>query len=444
MSQKEAPRPGLVKAALAGKITSLEGAVALGLSARQFRRLKAKFRTAGVSGLLHGLRGQPSPRRLDAEHREGLRELACGKYADFNDTHATEKIREVEGLLVGRETVRKLRREHGLAPKRRHRPPQHRQRRARFPRRGSLVQIDGSDHRWFGDGRPRCCLMGGIDDATSEVLVLLFRPTEDLHGYLELLERMACTHGLPAQLYGDRAGTLVRNDSHWTLEEELRGEQDPTMFGQAIAELGVGFIAAQSAQGKGRIERLWNTLQDRLIAELALAGITDVAEANGFLPEFIADHNRRFAIAPDQSMSSFRKPPKRLDLILSCRYSRRVAKDNTVSLPGRWIQLPPGPGGRSWAGQRVDARELLDGRLIVLHDGRTIASQDGTITPFTLAPRACKARRKALGNDGPRPPAPSHQPPTSRVTERHFAPNRPAQNHPWKRRAVLPAAPTHP
>lgn len=439
MSQKEARRPGLVQAALDGKITNKEGATALGMCVRQFRRLKARYAAQGAAGLVHALRGVASSRRLDPERRQRLRLLACETYVDFNDCHATEKIREVDKLMVGRETVRRLRREEGLAPKRRRRPPQHRQRRPRRERRGSLVLIDGSHHAWFGASQPKACLIGAIDDATSEVLSLVFRLEEDLHGYFELIRRMASSHGLPVQLYGDRLNLFVRNDEHWTLEEELRGERAPTHFGRALAELGIGFIEAQSPEAKGRIERLWGTLQDRLVAELALAGITTAAEAEAFLPGFIADHNRRFAQPPGETVSAFQKPPKDLPFLLTCRYDRCVAKDNTVTIPGRWIQLSKGPAGRSWQGKRIEARELLDGRLVIFSRGSVIATQDAEHAAFTLAPRKNKGRREQLGNDAPaKPPVAQRKTKDKPVKDQWTKSLKPATAHPWRKSAVLP------
>src|SRR5213079_2212093 len=147
-----------------------------------------------------------------------------------------------------------------------------------------------------------------------------------------------------------------RNDHHWTLEEELRGKQDPTHFGRALQDLGVGFIAAQSPQAKGRIERLWATLQDRLTSELRLRGIATLEAANAYLPEFLADFQRRFPTPPASPTAAWRPAPCDLELILSCRYRRVVARDNTVQLGGRWLQVPPGPGGASYAGRRLAVR----------------------------------------------------------------------------------------
>ena len=209
-----------------------------------------------------------------------MAELLQTTYGDFNDCHATEKLREVEGLPVSRSTVRRMRRALGLPAKRRRRPaaaprpppapPGHGQ-----PRPGRRQPVRLARHR------PPLILLGAIDDATSTVLALHFRPAEDLHGYLTLLGQLAARHGLPVTLYGDRLGVFVRNDAHWTLEEELQGAQHPTHFGQVLQDLGIGYIAAHSPQAKGRIERLWETLQDRLVAELRLRGITTVEARRG-------------------------------------------------------------------------------------------------------------------------------------------------------------------
>src|SRR5215510_8306580 len=190
---------------------------------------------------------------------------------------------------------------------------------------GRLVLIDGSPFDWLGTGMP-LLLLGVIDDATSTLLALHLRPAEDLHGYLTLLQRLAERHGLPVTLYGDRLGVFVRNDAHWSLEEELQGAQHPTQFGQVLRDLGIGYIAAHSPQAKGRIERLWETLQDRFVAELRLQGITTVAAAETYLPTYLADHNRRFTQAPAKATAAWRRPPRDLTDRLSCRYTRRVAR----------------------------------------------------------------------------------------------------------------------
>ena len=387
MSRKEVPRAGLVKAALAGKITNAEGARALRISVRQFRRLKQRVKAEGARGLLHRSRGRPSPRRLPPLLSEQVVALMTTTYDGFNDVHLTEKLQERHALPISRAAVRRLRVALGRPARRRRRPPKHRSRRERAPALGQLVQLDASPFAWFETRGPMATLHGLIDDATSIPLALWFRPTEDLHGYLTVLSHACRAYGVPVTLYGDRLNLFRRNDQHWTLAEQLHGEQDPTHFGRVLADLGIGFIQAQSPQAKGRIERLWGTRQDRLVSELRLRGIGTLEAANAFLPEFRADFVPRFARPPAQPTPAWRPTPRDLDRVLSCRYSRLVAHDNTVTLGPRTLQIPPGPGRRSYAGCRVELRELLDGRLLALYQTVVIATQPSPSRSFVLKPR---------------------------------------------------------
>jgi hypothetical protein len=386
MSSKEVLRAGLVKAALAGKITNAEGGRALGLTARQFRRLKHRVRAEGMRGLLHRSRGRPSPRRVAAAVVAQVTAFMTTIYDGFNDVHLTEKLQERHALAVSRSTVRRLRLALGRPATRRRRAPQHRRRRARAPARGQLVQLDASLHAWLEQRGPAATLHGLIDDATSWPLALWFQPTEDLHGYLTVLGQACRAYGVPVTLYGDRLNLFQRNDRHWTLAEQLRGAQDPTHFGRVLAALGIGFIPAQSPQAKGRIERFWNTLQDRLVSELRLRGIATLEDANAFLPEFLADFAPRFAQPPAQPTPAWRPAPRDLAHILCCRYERTVGHDNTVRLGPRVLQIPPGPGGRSYSGCRVEVRELLDGRLLAFYQTVLVGTQAAP-AGFVLTPR---------------------------------------------------------
>jgi hypothetical protein len=240
----------------------------------------------------------------------------------------------------GRSSVRRLRRALGLPATRRRRGRQVRTRRTPKAQMGALVQLDASPFAWFEDRGPQLTLHGAIDDATGTGLALHFRPAEDLHGYATGLHTICTSYGLPVALYGDRLNVFVRNDPHWTLEEELRGTRDPTHFGRILQELGIGYIAARSPQAKGRIERFWQTLQDRLVSELRLRGLSTAEAANAFLPAFLTDLNRRFARAPADAEAAWRPTLRDLAARLSCRYTRIVARDNTVRLGARWVQLP--------------------------------------------------------------------------------------------------------
>ena len=406
MSRKEVPRAGLVKAAVAGTITNAEGARALRLSVRQFRRLKRQFRTRGARGLLHGLRGRPGNGRLTAEVRKQIATLMTTTYLGFNDVHLTEKLREVEKLTVSRSSVRTVRRALGQPATRPRAAPQHRSRRPRKAALGQLAQLDASPFAWFEERGPEATLHGLIDDATSIPLALWFRPHEDLHGYVTVLDRTCRTYGVPVELYGDRLNLFQRNDAHWTLAEELQGQQEPTHFGRMLVTLGIGFIQAHSPQAKGRIERLWGTLQDRLTSEMRLRGLATLEAGNAFLPEFLADFIPRFAQPPATTLPAWRPAPRDLDHVLSCRYGRTVGRDNTVPLGPRWVQIPRGRNGRSYAGCRVDVRELLDGRLLVFYQGVLLVHQPSPSAAFVLKPREAPSatRGRARGPQATAPP----------------------------------------
>jgi transposase len=431
MSRKEVIRPGLLRALAKGQVTTRQVARALRVTVRHVYRLQQRFAAGGAGGLVHRGRGRPSARRLAPAVRERVAALMETVYDGLNDCHLTEKLHEVEGLRLCRESVRRIRQRLGRPATQPRRPPRHRRRRPPAARAGSLLLLDGSPADWLEARGPQMTLHGALDDATGAVLALHFRPTEDLHGYAMLFAQVFATHGLPVACYGDGTAILVRTDDHWSLDEELRGTQDPTHLGRVLAELGIGYIRAHSPQAKGRIERLWRTLQDRLRGELRLRGIHTPAAANAVLPEFLADYNRRFAHAPTDPTPAWRRPPRDLALQLSCRYLRTVARDNTVRLGPRWLQLPPGPGGRSHAGRRVELRECLDGRLVALLDGRVLAAGPSPDPAFVLQPRARPhlARRRE-----PTRAARSRRPPAWRpaLTALAAALRPAARRHPWR------------
>jgi hypothetical protein len=286
-------------------------------------------------------------------------------------------------------------------------------------------------------------LLGAIDDATSEVRALHFRPTEDLHGYATILHEVCTSYGLPVLLYGDGINILVRNDAHWTLHEQLAGEQGPTRLGAVLKALGIGYVRASSPQAKGRVERLWATLQDRLVSELRLRRIATAEAANAFLPTFRADFNRRFT-RPAAAPAGWRRVPPDFDWLIGCRYERVAARDNTVRLGSRIIDIPPGRGRRSFAHCRVEVRELLDGRAVVFYHGQLIAQQPSLDPAFVLRPRPGGAAR---AHDAPRPGGPARtRSITAALAELATVIPQRRRRHPWcasfSSRAPLPGSST--
>lgn len=365
-----------------GRITLRDASEAMGVSYRHAKRLKRDFKYHGAQGLVHGNRGLPSARGLKEAVKEKILALSEDRYVNFNDTHFTEKLNEVESICVSRETVRKLRRMGGFKPKRRRRPNRFYKRRARKAQEGMMVLWDGSPHHWFGEDQASCCLMAALDDATSGILSAFFITYEGSFGYLKLLEQIVTQHGIPVSIYQDRHSALHRNDDHWSLEEQLVGEQEPTQVGWALRALGITPIFALSPQAKGRVERLFGTLQDRLMAEMQLWGIQHMKEANVFLKDvFIQDYNRRFAVTPQAFQPAWRKVAKRLDIerIISFRYNATVGNDNAVRLGDVFIDIPKGAANRaSFAKAKVEARQLLDGSWRIYYKDKLISKTEPT------------------------------------------------------------------
>jgi len=427
LSRKELHRPGLLKAACGGRVTNAQVAAALGLTVRHVRRLKRRFEAGGAAALAHGNRGRPSPRRLARTVRDAVLRLMSDVYVGFNDSHLTEKLREQHGLTVSRETVRRIRRALGYPPQRARRAPRARRRRVPAAARGALIQVDGSPFAWLEARGPELMLLGAVDDATSEIVALQFRPAEDVHGYATLFRDVFTQHGLPLAVYGDRLNLLVRNDAHWSIEEQLAGVQAPTHLGRILQALAVGYIAAHSPQAKGRVERLWATLQDRLVSELRVRGIRTVEAAQAYLPDFIADFNRRFGKPPADRRAVWRRPPRDLALLLGCRYRRVVARDNTVRLGPRLVQLR---GPRSYAGVTVEVRELLDGRLVVLHDDIVRGQTPSPGSAFVLKPRRAPYKDRPAARVSRPLPLPQRLP---RLAANTHTGRRPLATHPWVR-----------
>lgn len=367
LSRKELQRVSVISTCIKGDMACAGAAELLRLSVRQIKRLKKRLREGGEAALAHANRGRPSPRRLPQRTRRALVRLARSKYAGFNDHHLCEKLTESEGFSLSRETLRRLLRQEGLGSPRKRRPPAHRQRRPRVAREGELVQLDGSPHDWLEGRGPLLTALGMQDDASGKLLAAQFFLAETAEGYFRLLQSLLRRFGVPTAFYGDRSGIFVRNDDFWTLEEELAGKRQPTQFGRALADLGITFIAAQSPQAKGRVERLWGVLQDRLCSELRLAHACDIDSANAVLRKFIADYNRRFARTPREAPKAWRPAPDDLRRICAFVHERTVSNDNVVQWEGRRLQIPPQNRRFSFAGAKVQLYQALDGKIALYY-----------------------------------------------------------------------------
>jgi transposase InsO family protein len=386
VNQKEIHRMHVVGLTMEGRETVGRGARLLGISARQMKRLRRKLKERGVEGLLHGNRGKAAWNKTVPERIKQVIELARGRYQGLNDTHLTEKLKEKEKIALSRATVRTILRQGGIAAVRKRGVKRHYKRRERKAQEGALLLWDGSPHRWFGEQQGEYNLTAVIDDATAALLHGVFSLEEDAQSYLLCLRQILLEKGIPLALYMDRHGIFRRNDEHWTLEEQLAGEQTPTQVGQALRALGIESIFALSPQAKGRVERLFNTLQDRLVQELKLAAISTPHEASTFVNgPFKADFNTRFAKLARESQTAWRALPRGLDVdrICSFSYQATVGNDNAVRLGGIILDIPPGPRHRGYAKARVEVRQLLDGRWRVYSKNQLLLE---TTPPVVQAP----------------------------------------------------------
>jgi transposase len=375
LTQRAQQRLVVLNALERGELVMAEAASLVGLSIRQLRRLRQAYRRRGVRSLVHGNRGRPSSRRVSAAICERVIRLARTTYVGVNHRHLTELLAEREDLRLSHPTVHRILRAAGLRSPRRRRPPKYRQRRERMPRAGMLVQMDGSHHPWLQDRGPAFVLLHAIDDATGTVLGAVFREHEDAAGYLLLLRQVAATHGLPLAVYTDHHGIFHRSkQTPLTLQEQLRGGPDPTQVGRTLAELSIQWIPAASPQAKGRVERLGGTFQDRLVSELRLAKIPDLAGANAFLPTYIARHNQRFARPAAHRATAFRPVPRHVDLDTVCcfKYRRAVGNDHTVHVGPHHLQIQPNDRQRTFARVTVEVHERLDGSLAVFYRGERL------------------------------------------------------------------------
>jgi transposase len=415
----------------AGRLTLVEAALALDLSIRHLKRLKARYRGEGIAALVHGNRGRHPWNAVSDALATRVEELARTRYAGLNHSHLADLLAEREGITLERSTIRRILLRAGLRSPRPRRPPAHRSRRERMAREGVLLQADGSRHRWFGPDRPFATLIGAVDDATGTVPAALFREQEDAAGYLAMLRAIIADKGLPLALYIDRHGIFTKRASErLTLEEELTGTRLPTQVGRALEELGIRRIHALSAEGKGRIERMWATIQGRLVAEFRIEGITTITAANAYLPGFLLRLNARFGVPAAEPEIVYRPLPDELDLERICcfKYGRIVAADNTIRFGGRVLQLGPVSGRRSLARTRVEVHERLDGSLLVLWRGESVATAAAPADASKLRARSGSRILTDLPDPGASelPPAlsPPDQPPPSAG---------PKPIHPWRR-----------
>ena len=368
MSERDLRRIEVLSKVIAGRMTMVSAAHVLALSERQVRRLLDRIRTGGAASIRHKAIGRPSNNRINDGIRDYAVALVRESYADFGPTLATEKLAERDGLQVSRETVRSWMVDAGLWLSRKQRRTFH-QPRLRREAYGELVQIDGSEHRWFEDRGPACSLLVFVDDATGRLMQLRFVRSESAFTYFEALALYLKRHGAPIAFYSDKHSVFR------VAKKDAKGGQGMTQFGRALCELNIEILCANSSQAKGRVERMNRTLQDRLVKELRLAGIDTMDAGNAFLPDFMDDYNARFAVVPARSDDLHRPvnlAPDRLSDILCKREQRYVGSQLTFSYERKRIMLEETDVTRGLVGKYVETYAYTDGRLDVRWKGYSL------------------------------------------------------------------------
>jgi len=344
MTQGERNKLYVARCLLDGKMTVSEAAEILRLSERQVKRIKKGVNELGESFVIHKNRGRKPPHALTDQVRSLVVKLKKREfYSEANFSHFQELIATHEAIRLSKPSVYRILVSHGFTSPKKHSKVKLHHRRQRKPQRGMLVIIDASPHAWFFDKGEYCSLHGAVDDASGEILALFFAPHECLEAYFWIMKSIISNHGLPLAVYADRH-TIFRspNAGKLSIDDELNGKVvKDTQFGRAMAELGINLIWAKSAPAKGRIERLWQSLQSRLPVELGLAGISSMTEANGFLAAFRKRYNQRFAVAPRDLNPAFRKLEEHLNLdhILCVKETRQIDRGSAFSYGGVFYRV---------------------------------------------------------------------------------------------------------
>src|ERR1700733_10186227 len=368
MSERDLKRIEVLSDVRTGRRTVAAAAAVLAVSERQTYRLLARYERDGGSGLIHKARGRTSNRSRNEGIRKYAVELVKTKYADFGPTLATEVLLDKHELRVGRETLRRWMLEEGLWLSRKQRRTFH-QPRLRRESYGELVQIDGSDHRWFEQRGEPCTLLVFIDDATSKLMQLRFVPSESTDSYFAALEGYVNDHGCPVAFYSDKHTVFRVN------KPDAKGGAGMTQFGRALAELNIEILCANSSQAKGRVERANRTLQDRLVKELRLADICDMSAGNAFLPGFMKHFNEKFSLPAAKAENLHRRlnvQAPRLADILCHREQRHVGQQLTLAYDRRQIILERSDLADGLAGQYVEVYDFADRPLEVRWKGHSL------------------------------------------------------------------------
>ena len=387
LRQKELKRLHVIHKVIQGELTQVDAAGIISLSERQIRRIVRRIEREGDEGIRHKSRSRQSNRKTPKKLCERIVALYRQKYQGFGPTLTAEKLLEIDGIDISRETVRTLLIGSGDWQKGRKRR-KHRQWRQRKEHRGELVQMGGSHHDWFEGRGPWSVLMAYIDDATGRVSGRFYE-YEGTIPAMDSFRRYIRKYGLPMKLYLDKH-TTYKSTAKPTIEEELQGIKPMSQFERAVRELGVEVLHAHSPQAKGRIERLFGTLQDRLVKEMRIRAISTIQEANRFLQEYIPIYNKRFMVVP-VSREDLHRPIAQgtdLDKILCIRTKRTVRNDHTIAHNKKLYQLDEAPMSK-----KVTVEERTDGKMLIVSQGKSLKYHQITQRPAAIKQPVIRKKR---------------------------------------------------
>ena len=375
------------------KMTQVEAGEEMKISERQVRRLIKRFKREGWEGLV--VKKQKGNKRFSPEFKETVLRFIRHQYYDFGPTFAAEKLKENQGMEVSKETLRQWMMTEALWKGKRRKKArihQSRERRARF---GELVQIDGSPHDWFEGRASKCCLIVMIDDATSKIIYMRFEESETTFGYMRCIEKHIKRYGRPLAYYSDRH-SIFKTTREQCVDRLLKD----TQLHRSLKELGIELICANSPQAKGRVERANSTLQDRLIKEMRLRGISTMDEGNDYLEEYMKQHNTKFSVEArnlEDAHRALSRTDKELELILSKRESRKVSKNLEFSLGKKVYQLQGIGNGYRLRQSHVTICETAQGVTKVMYDGKALQY---TVFESKTGPREadCKDLNRIVDN----------------------------------------------
>jgi len=375
MSQKELKRLHVIYKVVEGLLTQARAAEIISISERQIRRLIRRIGAEGDKGIQHRSRGKESNRRAPEKLVERVRRLYQEKYQGFGPTLTAEKLHELEGIEVSKETVRTWLMGSGQWQKGR-KVRTYRQWRERKSCFGEMLQLDGSHHDWFEGRRLKCVLMAYIDDATSKVYGRFYE-YEGTIPAMDSFKRYIRKYGIPMSVYMDKH-TTYKSPAEPSIEDEINGTTPLSEFGRALTELQVEIIHAHSPQAKGRIERLFKTLQDRLVKEMTLKGISTINEANNYLDAYISVHNKRFAVKAKAQENLHREIPMglNLDKVLCIRTVRTLRKDFTISYKSKLYQMENGVRSKE-----VTVEERVNGSMFITLNDIRLPFREITVRP---------------------------------------------------------------